>query len=786
MELAQPLPSDGQLAEAARRGSAPAWAELESRHGWAVHMVARSLRRKGARRSAHEAMDRLRLAIAEGEPIPDGVEAVRALRPRAIAELTGGRYGPADGGDPDRSAEDGAALAATFARLPEPWQTVLWHSVVEERSAGEMTPLLGRGVNDVLALLHTARSGLHQTYLRAIADVDWAGVADECRAVVPLLAAAGRGTLAALEQRGVDAHIMSGRDGGPCRDCRARLDLVATIDERLPAAIVPGISGLSVERYREVIGSGDRSFGAAALRASRSDRVGRLAVAGAAAVILLAVVGAFLLIRRPFEESASSTSGGPSSAGTVATTTGDTVDDTVEPPPTTAETAGPTTTELLLRPPPTGPANTVELVFASGTRAIGAAAPQPDVGVELASTARVFAGGTGTIDVTVTNTAKGPVDANFEVRTPNGLLFDALADGDAECRGAREDAAFCNVALDAGETTTLAVRLRLETSVVGRLIIDPGPVGTPLEVGIAAAPRLVHSSVGRGEVLMIGNTVISCVDSAPACPGARDLTGAVVNRWDVPLAFIGEFPSLGWANSSRAALELPAGAGVEAAYLFWSGDLDERGRQIADDGTRERVSMLAPNSSTPVTVQSNRLLLGDVDATQYLGYADVTDLVASAGPGDYLVGNIRSVEVQGSYAGWSLVVVTADDGAPPRQHVVTSPFAWFAPDSAYRSTLPVPYAAEGAVSLDVLAFEGEPGFRPEHLVVAGTPLGGDNPFDGSIVGPRDPAFANNFGIDVEAYDLSIDASDGALVIDATSEKDGVRIAVIGLAVDLPS
>ena len=781
MELAQPLPSDAQLVDAARRGSDAAWAELDSRHGWAVLSVAKALRVNKRRRSGAEAMERLHRALVEDEPAVDGVSAVRALRPRAIAELTAGTYRPAGDRDPDDAAEDGL-LADVFGRLPEPWQTVLWHSVVEQRSPGEMTPLLGRGVNDVLALQHTARSGLHRAYLRAIAEGDGAFLADDCRTIVPMLSAAGRGTLAAQDQRVVDAHLESGRDGAPCDDCRARLDLVATIDERLPAAIAPGITGLSVERYRAAVGAGDQSFGVAALSASRSNRVGKLAVAGAAVVILVAVVFAFLLIRRPFDEASSSTSAGPGPTGTVATT----AEGTIEPPDTNpGATAAPTTTELLLRPSPSGPANTVELLFSSGSRAVGAVAPLPDVSVDLVSPARVFAGGTGTIDVMVTNSGES-TEVSFEIRTPNGVLFDALVDGDAECRGPLDDAAFCNVALGAGESKTLALRLRLETTVVGRLILDPGVLGEPLEIGISATPRLVHSSVGRGDIVAIGNTVISCQPSAPACDGARALTGEVVNRWDLPMEFIGEMTSLGWRNSSTASLEFASGAEVEAAYLFWSGDLDERGQRVADDAGRGQVTMLAPNGRDPVQVESTGLLLGDIDATQYLGYAEVTDLVAAAGSGEYLVGNIQSVEVQGSYAAWSLVVVTSDDRQPRAQHTVTSPFAWFAPEFDHRSSLPVPFGLGLDSSLDVVAFEGEPGFSPERVVVGGTQLGGDNEFDGSIIGPRAPMFANSFGIDVEAYDLRIDAPDGTLLIDATSDKDGVRLAVLGLTVDLPS
>ena len=86
--------------------------------------------------------------------------------------------------------------------------------------------------------------------------------------------------------------------------------------------------------------------------------------------------------------------------------------------------------------------------------------------------------------------------------------------------------------------------------------------------------------------------------------------------------------------------------------------------------------------------------------------------------------------------------------------------------------------------LSVVAYEGELGFLPETLLVGGSELGGTNPFDSSVEGTRDPTFVNNLGVDIEAYDLTIDSPAGTLRIDATSAEDGIRLAVLGLSVDL--
>lgn len=52
------------------------------------------------------------------------------------------------------------------------------------------------------------------------------------------------------------------------------------------------------------------------------------------------------------------------------------------------------------------------------------------------------------------------------------------------------------------------------------------------------------------------------------------------------------------------------------------------------------------------------------------------------------------------------------------------------------------------------------------------------------VGNRDPACANDPGVDIDAYDLRIDSPAGTLHLDAPSVEDRIRLADLGLSVDL--
>ena len=96
----------------------------------------------------------------------------------------------------------------------------------------------------------------------------------------------------------------------------------------------------------------------------------------------------------------------------------------------------------------------------------------------------------------------------------------------------------------------------------------------------------------------------------------------------------------------------------------------------------------------------------------------------------------------------------------------------------------VPVVTDGAARLSVVTYEGELGVQPETLRVGGVELRGTNPFDRSVEGTGDPAFVNSLGVGIGAYDLTIDSPAGTLRIDATSADDGIRLAVLGLSVDL--
>lgn len=778
MDQPPQLPSDSQLLVSTRLGLPGTWNELVRRHGEALTAVAGSNRRRGSQRDVTRALGAFHSEISGiGTPSEDGSESppstesdVRAVRPRMISLLTGGTYGP---GSKVNDAEL-HAIAEAFAALPEPWQTALWHRAVELQPPAQFAPMLGRTATESAALVQRAEAGLFEAFLLAQRSHD--DIDDDCRPFIRLLGGALRSSLSAHEQRVADEHLTptTSRDDGAvaCEACTRRVEVSRELLALIPSAIVPALTGLSVDKYRAgvgtrpVIGAGRRS---------------KFALAAGVGLLLVVLGAGAVLVRNVPEKLDASSITNETEAATDANTELAKGNETKLTTATTAPDST-TTTEVELRPARTEPENRVSVVLPEIAAPVGFASNQSVLSIELSSPGPIFAGGTGTIDIVATNNTDVMIETSALLEVPNGVFFADLVAGDAECVDPDDDWASCTFRIPAASSTTLTVRFSLASSVVGSFVVGSNLAPDELEVPISAVSRLLHSSIDHGQIIMVGNTLMTCSELAPACLDARDGVGDVLNRWDLPGAFIGSNPRLGWENSSAASFDIGNGS-IEAAYLFWSGDLKERGVEIPDDGSNASVSLLGPGGVAGVKIEANQIRRGDVDATQYFGVADVTDIIRSTGPGQYLVGNVQSVEVQGSYAGWSMVIITRDETLPRRSMTVTTPFSWFSPDDVYAANIAVPAGTGKLAYLDVLAFEGDRSFVPERLTIGGQVLG-DEVFDSSIAGSRIPADDNNFGMDIDAYNLKIDAPEGNLNIKATSDEDGVRLAVLALAIDV--
>ncbi|WP_106849589.1 sigma-70 family RNA polymerase sigma factor [Blastococcus sp. Marseille-P5729] len=106
--------------------------------------------------------------------------------------------------DPAIAQLDSSLAARAFARLPERWQTVLWHTEIDGESPAQVAPVLGMTANATAALAYRAREGLRQAFLQEhVADVGDSA----CKLTSDRLGAWARGGLSRREQAQVDRHL---------------------------------------------------------------------------------------------------------------------------------------------------------------------------------------------------------------------------------------------------------------------------------------------------------------------------------------------------------------------------------------------------------------------------------------------------------------------------------------------------------------------------------------------------------------------------------------------------
>lgn len=260
-------PSDAELITATRSGDPGAYESLYRRHVDAANRLARTLvrDRSAADDLVAEAFAKVLATLRNGHG-PD-----LAFRAYLLTSLRNGFYDqtrrdrrlevtddltPYDKGVPfqDTASEglERSLAARAFARLPERWQTVLWHTEVEGESPAAVAPLLGLTANGVSALAYRARERLRQMYLQEhIADT-----ADpNCHWTAERLGAHVREGLSARESDRVKAHL------DDCAKCKLLFVELAQVNSGLREVLAPLVVGGTWAAY---LGIGGATKGAAA------------------------------------------------------------------------------------------------------------------------------------------------------------------------------------------------------------------------------------------------------------------------------------------------------------------------------------------------------------------------------------------------------------------------------------------------------------------------------------------------------------------------------------------
>lgn len=332
----------------------------------------------------------------------------------------------------------------------------------------------------------------------------------------------------------------------------------------------------------------------------------------------------------------------------------------------------------------------------------------------------------------------------------------------------------------------------------------------------SAAPRLRVAVDQEGDFALIGNTLgqdcrrsvpVPVVGAIGSCGSNEDtLTDSspdVLWRADSPgPGDVEASADIAPAEARTAAqLELPDGAKVTHAFLYWgahiAGGVDPNVTFDREGGFTQEVTAL---ESWEVTINRDK----PDEAHVYQSVADVTAIVQQHGPGAYRVGGVDMVEVRDvddtrTFAGWWMVVLYEAEGEPMRNLAVFDGLERVSRSYSQSFTLEGLRFPEGGLTakLGVVGYEGDDNIGGDRLYInpsSATPdvseaLGdalspADNFFNGtrgwlgapvSIAGdlPQLTGGRQSMpGVDLDVVDITsrVDAGGAAISVLATADE----------------
>lgn len=136
------------------------------------------------------------------------------------------------GGDPAEQVSSTDLLVRVLEQLPERWVKALWLAEAEGLPLAAIGPQLGTKQGATAVLLHRAREGMRQAFLR-----EQTGAPDDpaCQVHWARMPAYVRGGATERQSERLLGHVDA------CDDCRARLAALMRANDRLPALVAPAL-----------------------------------------------------------------------------------------------------------------------------------------------------------------------------------------------------------------------------------------------------------------------------------------------------------------------------------------------------------------------------------------------------------------------------------------------------------------------------------------------------------------------------------------------------------------
>ncbi|MFI9826995.1 sigma factor [Streptomyces sp. NPDC051913] len=303
--------SDGSTASAL--SSAQTYARIYEEQQPRLVAYARSLTRNSwtAEDLVAEAHFRVWRRLAEGHEI-DNVPAYLMTTVRHLASAAAGtavRETPRDphsdervvpaqgtatqapgGGDPAEQVSSVDLLVRVLGQLPERWVKALWLAEAEGQPLAAIGPQVGTEEGATAVLLHRAREGMRQAFLRV-----QTGAPDDpaCQVHWARMPAYVRGAATERQSERLLGHVDA------CADCRARLAALMSANDRLPALVGPALLVFVAGGAGKYLLAGATAAGSVGAKGGVLEGVRQHATAGGSKAALAAgavVAGAVVVI----------------------------------------------------------------------------------------------------------------------------------------------------------------------------------------------------------------------------------------------------------------------------------------------------------------------------------------------------------------------------------------------------------------------------------------------------------------------------------------------------------
>jgi uncharacterized repeat protein (TIGR01451 family) len=316
-----------------------------------------------------------------------------------------------------------------------------------------------------------------------------------------------------------------------------------------------------------------------------------------------------------------------------------------------------------------------------------------------------------------------------------------------------------------------------------------------------------------GDILIAANSNTTCSQAAAANGDGANCTDVqttgAINRTNNQHTIIHTDVDTDAStfNSSRAKLNLPAGATVAFAGLYWGGD--------STNAARDTVRLATPSSAGAYTTLTASVVddssTNATAARSYQGFVDITSIVSAAGAGTYTVANIATtVGTTGntnSYSGWTLVVVYRLATEPTRNMVVYDGYQRVTGAANIDISLAgftTPPFGTVTSKLGIVGYDGDKG-SPEgaaglqfgsSVATLGPVFNGLNPqtdiFNSTIstLGvnnpDRSPSYPNTLGFDADVFTPNTQLPNGATsaLVRVSSSGETIDLGVVTLSTNI--